>query len=86
MRALFVTHQFEKDLSKIPKEIRDHADTILPLVRENPLTQNLNIKKLKGFVPSVYRVRIGSYRLMYSFTQNSLTLHRIAHRKDIYRN
>lgn len=85
MRTLFVTHQFEKDLSKVPKEIRDHADNVLSVLRENPLPQNLNIKKLKGFVLSVYRVRIGSYRLMYSFTKNSLTLHRIAHRKDIYR-
>ncbi|MBI2577487.1 MAG: type II toxin-antitoxin system RelE/ParE family toxin [Candidatus Wildermuthbacteria bacterium] len=85
MRDLFSTPQFEKDLAKTPREVRSRADNTISILREDPLAHTLNLKKLKGFTPSVYRVRIGSYRLAYSFTKTTLTLHRFRHRKDIYR-
>lgn len=52
---------------------------------ENPLDRTLNIKHLTGF-KKVYRVVVFSdYRMIYTYDENSVTLLRIAHRKDIYK-
>lgn len=86
MRELFVTNQFEKDLRKLPKDIQTEADSNVRLLQTNPLGETLDIKKLKGFHnPALYRMRIGAYRILYSFTSRELILHRIKHRKDMYR-
>lgn len=85
MRNIFVTRQFEKDISRIPDNIRARAEEIISQLRLNPISQSFNIKKIKGIKSSVYRIRIGSYRLIYSFSQTSLFLLRFRHRKDIYR-
>lgn len=86
MRELLITRQFEKDVRKLPKEIYSLADAEIALLRENPFDITLDTKKLKGFSdPALYRLRVGVYRMLYSFTPQSLILHRIAHRKDIYR-
>lgn len=86
MRELFVTNRFVKDLHKLPKEIQARTNEEIELLKINPIGETPNIKKLKGFDnPELYRLRIGVYRILYSFTDISLTLHRVAHRKDIYR-
>lgn len=86
MRELFVTNQFEKDLRKLPKNTQTEADFKVQLLQKDPLEQTLDIKKLKGFRdPALYRMRIGAYRILYSFTARALILHRIKHRKDMYR-
>ena len=86
MRELFATRQFQKDFNKISSHLSEQADILVDILRENPTNKSLNIKKLKDIRPSVWRVRLGSHRLIYSFNKKSITLHRILHRKDIYRN
>ena len=86
MRELFVTNQFEKDLRKLPKDTQTEADVKVQLLQTDPLGKTLDVKKLKGFDdPALYRMRIGAYRILYSFTAQALILHRIKHRKDMYR-
>ncbi len=86
MLELLVTPQFKKDLSKIPSQIVSQADILTSKLSENPLDPKLNITKLKGFKEPVWRVRLGNYRLVYTFNKTSLILLRIRHRKDVYRN
>ncbi len=86
MRELFVTSQFRKDLKIIPAGIKEQVDTLLPLLRNNPTDFKLLIKKLKGFSPPIYRIRIGAYRLVYAFNAVQVILLRIRHRKDVYKN
>jgi len=85
MRELFVTRQFEKDISRIPFDVSVRSNEIVLRLRKNPVDPTLDIKKLVNITPSAYRVRIGHYRLIFSFTKTSLTLHQFRHRKDIYR-
>lgn len=85
MRAVLVTPQFAKDLRKIPRDIQAAADTIVQQLATNPLHPDFKIKKLRNIAPAVYRVRIGHYRLIFSYTSETVVLHRIRHRKDIYR-
>ncbi len=85
MRDVFITRQFEKDLKKIPNKTCIQADAIIVILQKNPLDKHLSINRLRKFSCSVYRVRIGPYRLIYSFTKMSVTLYRFCHRKDVYR-
>ena len=85
MYKLFVTPQYEKDFKKLPPTLQEKIDKLVQLLKKNPLNPLLKPRKLKGFKISLYRVKIGPYRLVYSFNKTSIILHRVAHRKDIYR-
>ena len=84
MREVFATPQFRKDLRKIPSDFLLRIDQVMRMLRENPLHPHLDLKKLVRIHPPAWRVRVGSYRLIYSFTAREVVLYRIRHRKDIY--
>lgn len=86
MRVLCITPQFTKDFSKVPLHIKVKADNITVILKENPVDGTLRTKKLTGIKPPVWRVRIGAYRIVYSFNKTTITFLRICHRKDIYHN
>lgn len=85
MRLLRTTSRFEKDFRRVPRDTALEAKVTIDRLLQNPLDQTLDIKKLKGFTFPLWRVRIGSYRLFYTFDQSAVTLHRFRHRKDVYR-
>jgi len=75
----------EKELLKLPNEaVADILNMIYSLA-ENPY-QN-GAKKLKGRTPPCFRVRVGSYRIIYDVNNQKLVVHILAvgHRKEIYR-
>ncbi|MCP6759653.1 MAG: type II toxin-antitoxin system RelE/ParE family toxin [Fischerella sp. CENA71] len=64
-------------------------DSIKSLVFEEiPSYSNLdeisNLKKLKD-ADNTYRVRVGDYRIGFTFEEETITFVRVLHRKDIYR-
>ncbi|MFA4932734.1 MAG: type II toxin-antitoxin system RelE/ParE family toxin [Caldisericia bacterium] len=61
-------------------------DNIYPALRTNPFL-GPNIKRLKGELSSIYRYRIGDYRLFYTidFDKKLVFILDITHRKDAYR-
>ncbi|OGE81029.1 MAG: hypothetical protein A3H72_03700 [Candidatus Doudnabacteria bacterium RIFCSPLOWO2_02_FULL_48_8] len=85
MRKLLITPRFRKDLRDIPDQIKKQADDLLFALRRNPVDPRFGIKKLTTGFPA-WRIRIGVYRLVYSFDQSRLILHRFRHRKDVYKN
>ena len=85
MRALFSTSQFQKDIRRIPFEVRERLEEIVGRLRNNPLDRSLSPIKLHSVTPPTWRVRIGAFRLVYTFNTQSVFLHRIRHRKDVYR-
>lgn len=74
----------EKELANLSLEtilsIRDH----IRLLSDNPYPPGY--KKLKGF-KNLYRIRSGTYRIIYSLQHNVLVIEivKIAHRKDVYK-
>ena len=84
MRDLLVTPQFTHDLKSIPDYIKLDADAITRQLLINPVDPQLQITKLK-LNDAVWRIRLGSFRLVYTFNRTSLILLRIRHRKDVYR-
>ena len=85
MRDLFVTPQFTRDLRRMPNWLRAELEPIIQRLRDNPSDRSLGAKKLHGIMPATWRVRCGRYRLLYIYDVTSVTLLRVAHRKDIYR-
>ncbi|MFZ3072361.1 MAG: type II toxin-antitoxin system RelE/ParE family toxin [Thermodesulfobacteriota bacterium] len=52
---------------------------------DNPLPTGINIKKLKGFNPPLYRLRSGNYRVLYRIEGPVVTIMRIIDRKELER-
>ncbi len=52
---------------------------------DNPLPAGANIKKLKGFNPSLYRLRSGGYRALYRIEGLFVTIMRVIDRKALER-
>ncbi len=75
-----------KELAKLPAREQKRCLEVLEVLAINPLTELLQIKKLKG-AESLYRVRFGDYRLVYEVQRRVLILvvFSVGHRKDIYR-
>ena len=71
-----------KDLKKFDKP---EAKRILDKLEEK-LKQDPNVgKSLKGKFAGLFRLQIGSYRVIYSKTGEEILVSRIAHRKEAYR-
>lgn len=85
MRTVLITRRFEKDLRSIPEHVQDKADRVIDKLAVNPTDSTVDVRKLTNTPGDWWRVRVGSYRLLYSFDTDSLVLHRFGHRKDIYR-
>jgi len=82
------TESFEKLIQKAPLHAlyRKISEYIYPQLRHNPFF-GPNIKKLKGDFSSIYRYRIGRYRLFYSIdgTKSLIFIITLKARKDSYR-
>ena len=42
-----------------------------------------DIKKLTRFTPE-FRLRIGSYRVLFEIEENTIIIYRVKHRKEVY--
>ncbi len=76
---------FLRDLKKLKNEpvysqIKDFS--FIELKSFQTLSDIPHIKKIKEFH---YRIRIGDYRIGFRFNDETITLMRVKHRKEIYR-
>ncbi|MEA1920790.1 MAG: type II toxin-antitoxin system RelE/ParE family toxin [Campylobacterota bacterium] len=70
-----------KDLSKIDKLEASKIFSKIENLKDFPKVANL--KKLTNFIPP-YRLRVGDYRALFDIQDNTITVYRVRHRKDIY--
>lgn len=70
-----------KDLKKIQKN-----EQLIILQKIEGLSGNLNgdVKKLTKFSPE-YRLRVGSYRVLFEIENNCVIIYRILHRRESYK-
>lgn len=80
---IFLSHNALKSLKKIPLSVK-HA----VLKKLDQLSSGFfvsDIKKLVG-TENGYRIRAGEYRMLYTKTgTHTITILRIAHRKEVYK-
>jgi len=74
----------KKDIKKLPKKIILQAFKKIEELKKQPFP--VQAKKLQD-CESLYRIRIGNYRVVYEIDENRMiiTIYYIRHRKDVYR-
>ena len=88
---VFETDEFTSKLEALPareaRAIRAKLYSyVYPQIRVQPF-YGANSRKLRGFTPSVWRYRIGKYRIFYTVEEDHrvVSMVTIEHRKDAYR-
>ena len=81
-----IDKSFQKDTRRIKDKtvLQKVANTIANVLRAQNLDEIKNLKKIKG-TTSMYRIRIGDYRLGILVSESSIEFIRCLHRKDIYK-
>jgi mRNA interferase RelE/StbE len=82
--SIKIKRKAEKELSKLPVDLIERIVTKIDSLSRNPRPEG--VKKLKGGSFDYYRIRIGSYRVIYSVDDEIkvVDVRKIGHRKDVY--
>ena len=67
---LLITRQVEKQLDALPQPIASHVEQHIEALPADP--RPFGVKKLKGYTDA-YRVRVGSYRIIYRIDDRAQT-------------
>ena len=83
MYSLIFDRKAVKELSRIDKPFQRIIKGKLEILASNPEVLKNDVKILKGTIPDLYRLRIGSYRVIYRQDKEKLLILiiRIGHRK-----
>lgn len=78
------TTRAEKDLLKLDASTATAIKTKLKALVSGE--QNLDVKKIVGKSFPTYRLRVGTYRILYEVHQKEIIVSviRVAHRKEVY--
>ncbi|RWX46860.1 mRNA interferase RelE/StbE [Candidatus Electrothrix aarhusensis] len=71
-----------KDLKKISLNDRQKIHSKILILSKFPNISN--VKKLTNFEPA-YRLRVGSYRILFDVSETTIEIGRVLHRKDSYK-
>jgi mRNA interferase RelE/StbE len=84
MYAIRFKKSAEKELERLPAQIIKRISKAIDLLTENP--RPAGSKKLEGQKESLWRIRIGDYRVIYLVEDviKIVEIRKIGHRKDIY--
>jgi len=74
----------KKELARLPRQIAEKVVERIKWLADNPRPDGC--KKLRG-KDSVYRIRVGDYRVVYSIVDQYLIIEviRIRHRREVYK-
>jgi mRNA interferase RelE/StbE len=82
MYRIKVTRAAERDLTALPKSVFKRVDAKIQSLAEDPYPRGA--KKLED---TLFRVRIGDYRIIYQIVSDTITvvIIRVRHRREVYR-
>lgn len=77
----------KKEFDALSVKVQEKILEACKILSTNPFSEILKIKKLKG-ADSLYRIRIGDYRVVYEVRREVLLILviKIGHRREVYRN
>lgn len=78
-----IPKKVERELSLLPDSVFNKIKPHLKILSTNPYPKNS--KKLRN--REGYRLRVGDFRIVYEVntTEKIIIVHRVAHRKNVYR-
>ena len=80
--ALFLTHTFQKNFLRLPRDVQPKVEAALRKVYSDPYIG----KKLLGDLEGEFSLRVGAYRIIYFMDkQNDIWVETVRHRKEVYR-
>ena len=79
---LVYTNRADKDIQKLPAEIKRHIGKALLRYEQDPHKYS---EKLRDPNLGTYRFRIGDYRVIFDLEGSDIVVLRVGHRRDIYR-
>jgi mRNA-degrading endonuclease RelE of RelBE toxin-antitoxin system len=74
-----------KELKKLPPKKRIELLKATKVLEQFPFPRGNSIKKLKGVKPSVYRLRVGDFRIIYLIGESTTEVISVISRKDLER-
>ncbi|MBD2471549.1 3'-5' exonuclease [Nostoc sp. FACHB-145] len=74
MWTLSVTDTFLNELLNLPQSISKKVTKSVKVLEQDPISAGGDAKKLKGYHNNTYRIRVGDYRVFYSFGQGWVKL------------
>jgi mRNA-degrading endonuclease RelE of RelBE toxin-antitoxin system len=85
MSRIFFTVGAERDYKKLPIDVQERISLAFSEgFAAYPFAPEFNTTKLKPPLHG-YKVRVGNYRILFEFSPDLITVHKIKHRKDAYR-
>ena len=89
MREIALHRKADKSLDRIPEQRRDQIFmSIEEVARLDDVLEHVNVKKLSGNLSEQYRLRVGSYRVVFELRENGeieiLFINFIGTRGDAY--
>jgi mRNA interferase RelE/StbE len=79
-----MTDKIRKFIDLLDRKTRTRLRNMLKSLRENPFTESADTKKLKGFRDNVYRLRLGTIRIIYEIVETNIVIIDIDYRGNIY--
>jgi superfamily I DNA/RNA helicase/mRNA-degrading endonuclease RelE of RelBE toxin-antitoxin system len=80
--AVSIADTFFNELLNLPQSVSKKVTKVVKILEKDPISAQGDAKKLKGYTNNIYRVRIGDYRLFYSFGQGWVKLLSIRKRDE----
>lgn len=86
MYRIVLTPHAARDIKRLSKNILARVDRAILNLESNPY-RHLNIKYLRDSRLADFRIRVGSYRILFDIDAPNkiVVILRIGHRKDIYK-
>ncbi len=89
MNHFIFRNQAQAELLSLEPMIQDRIMLKLRSLKAHPKLFEI-IKKIHGLEPATHRLRVGNYRLLLKFEQNTseekiIRILKVAHRREVYR-
>ncbi len=83
MKRLLLTDLAKADLAGLDRAVRLRVAAAIQRLLQ---TNTGNIKRLQGIDPPEFRLRVGDWRVRFSYTDSeTVYINRVRHRRDVFR-
>lgn len=82
MRKIEYKASVARDLRRLDRRV---AARVLDKIEQELTSDALRPIPLSGSFEGLYKLRVGDYRVIYSLSVDSVSVVRIAHRREVYR-